>query len=190
MAPLGVDRPDRSPCDLAGLVPGSPLSTLAQRQARTLADIGWARPTTLIAILLGLVFAIGYSAFTFTNPLIGRNATELSLFKLAGAAVGVVGAVVEECVFRGYLISELERIKVSIPIQILVSGLAFGIIHVGFDLAGILITLVMGMVLATVYLIGKRSLTPCIISHIVINVLVEPWRLLFIITMYNRLVHG
>lgn len=102
----------------------------------------------------------------------------------------MVGAVVEECVFRGYLIGELERIRVSIPIQILVSGLAFGIIHVGFDLAGILMTLVMGMVLATVYFIGKRSLTPSIVGHVVINVLVEPWLLLFIITMYSRLGHG
>ena len=40
-------------------------------QGRDLADLGWGRPTTLPAILLGLVFAIGYSAFTFTNPLIG-----------------------------------------------------------------------------------------------------------------------
>ncbi len=159
-------------------------------QARTLTDIGWARPTTLTAILVGLVFAIGYSAFTFTNPLIGQNAAELSLFKLAGVAVGVVGAIVEECVFRGYVITELERIKVTIPAQILVSGVAFAVIHVGFDLAGMVITLVMGLVLATVYIIGKRSLTPSIISHVAINVLVEPWLLLFIITMYSRLGHG
>ncbi len=156
-------------------------------QGRSLKDIGWGKPTTLPAIALGIVFALGYVAYTLGNPLIGSNATEFSLFKLSGVVVGIVGAIVEECVFRGYLISELERIKVPIVVQILVSGISFGIIHIGFDWAGVLVTFVMGTVMATAYVIGKRSLMPSILSHALINILIEPWLLLFIITMYSRL---
>ncbi len=156
-------------------------------QGRSLSDIGWRGPTTLLAVLLGIVFAAAYSAYTLSNPLIGPHAGEISLFKLAGVAVGIIGAFVEECVFRGYIISELQHIKVSTLTQILVSGASFGLVHIGFDLAGVLITFVMGIVMATVYVIGKRSLTPSLISHAAINIVIEPWLLLFIVTMYGRL---
>lgn len=156
-------------------------------QGRSLKDIGWNRATTSPAVILGVVFALGYAAYTLSNPLIGPNATEISLFKLAGVVVGVIGAIVEECVFRGYIILELERIKVSTITQILVSGISFGIIHIGFDFVGVLLTFIMGIAMATAYVIGKRSLTPSIISHSIINIVIEPWLLLFIITMYSRL---
>jgi len=57
----------------------------------------------------------------------------------------------------------------------------------GFDLAGVVFTFVTGIVLAAVSIVGKRSLTPSIISHALINLLIEPWLLLFIVTMYARL---
>ncbi len=156
-------------------------------QARSLAAIGWARPTTIPAIMLGVIFALAYASYTLTNPLIKPNAAEISLFKLAGIFVGVAGAIIEESVFRGYLISELERIHVSTLVQILVSGASFAVIHIGFDWVGVFLTFIMGTVLATAYVIGKRSLTPSILSHATINILIEPWLLLFIITMYSRI---
>ena len=156
-------------------------------QGRSLKDIGWGRHTTVSAIVLGIAFALGYVFYTLNNPLIAANATELSLFKLAGIVVGIFGAITEECVFRGYLMTELEHVNVSPGIQILVSGASFAIIHVGFDIVGILLTFIMGMVMATAYAIGKRSLTPSLISHALINIIIEPWLLLFIITMYSRL---
>ncbi len=158
-----------------------------REQGRSLRDIGWNRPTTITALILGVIFALCYAFYTLLNPLIGPNAKEISLFKLAGVIVGVVGAIVEECVFRGYIITELERINVPTFTQILVSGVSFGIIHIGFDFIGILLTFIMGIVMATAYIIGKRSLTPSIISHALINIIIEPWLLLFIITMYSRL---
>ena len=158
-----------------------------RKQGRNLKDIGWRRTTTLPAVIIGVIFALGYAFFTLSNPLIGPNAKEISLFKLAGVVVGVVGAVVEESVFRGYLISELKAIKISTITQIIVSGVSFGIIHIGFDFLGVLLTFIMGIIMATVYVIGKRSLTPSIISHALINIIVEPWLLLFIVTMYSRL---
>jgi hypothetical protein len=40
------------------------------------------------------------------------------------------------------------------------------------------LTFVLGVALATTYVIGKRSLTPVIISHALIDILIEPWLLL------------
>jgi len=40
------------------------------------------------------------------------------------------------------------------------------------------LTFVLGVALATTYVIGKRSLTPVIISYALIAVLIEPWLLL------------
>ena len=39
-------------------------------------------------------------------------------------------------------------------------------------------TFVLGVALAITYAIGKRSLTPVIISHALIDVIIEPWLLL------------
>ncbi|MCX8024591.1 MAG: CPBP family glutamic-type intramembrane protease [Thermanaerothrix sp.] len=158
-----------------------------KKQGKNLKDIGWGRPTTLSAILLSTVFALVYAAYTLSNPLIGSHASEISLFKIAGVIVGIIGAVVEECVFRGYILFELEQMNLPTLVQILISGISFGIIHIGFDLIGVVLTLIMGMVMATAFVIGKRSLTPSILGHVLINILIEPWLLLFIVTMYGRL---
>jgi hypothetical protein len=57
-------------------------------QGRSLKDIGWSRPTTVLAIVLGIAFALGYAFYTLNNPLIADNASEVSLFKLSGIVVG------------------------------------------------------------------------------------------------------
>ncbi len=99
----------------------------------------------------------------------------------------MIGAIVEESVFRGYLISELRKLGVSTGAQIILSGASFGIIHAGFSFIGILFAFVLGIAMATAYVIGKHSLAPSVIGHTVVNILVEPWLLLFIVTMYARL---
>ena len=40
------------------------------------------------------------------------------------------------------------------------------------------LTFLLGIALAMTYVIGKRSLTPVIISHALIDVIIEPWLLL------------
>ena len=67
--------------------------------------------------------------------------------------------------------------------QVAVSGLTFGImfamwglpkasLHVALG-AGIAMT-VMGAGLALVYVVGDRSLAPCIVAHFLITVVIEP----------------
>ncbi len=158
-----------------------------RRDGRRLADIGWRRSTTVTAIVAGVVFGGAYAAYTLGIPAVGDNATEISLFKVLGVVVGVSGGVIEEIVFRGFVITELDRIGTPVPVQILVSGLTFAMIHAGFNISGIIVTFVMGLILATLFVVGKRSLTPVAISHGLINAVIEPWLLLFIITYYAEM---
>ena len=160
------------------------------KRGKTLSDLGWRTNTNATAIFLGITFSVGYVIWTFTNPLISQNAMEISFFKVFGIFVGAIGAIVEEMVFRGFVLTELLEAKVSTTIQIFISGLAFALIHIGFNITGIIITFIMGMALAVIYIVGRRSLTPVIISHVIINILIEPWLLLFIIGMYSKLFHA
>lgn len=67
------------------------------------------------------------------------------LFALAGAIAAPIG---EEVFFRGLLYNSLKR-RINIPVAIVLSGLAFALVHIG-PLA-IIIIFPMGMLLAYVY---------------------------------------
>lgn len=161
-----------------------------RRSGRTLADLGWKRPTTAAAIAAGALFGAAYAAYTLMIPEVRANATELSLFKVYGAAVGVIAGVVEEIVFRGFVMTELDGAGAPPWLQVLISGVTFAMIHIGFDFVGMLSTFVMGVILALVYLWGGRSLTPVAVGHGLINAVIEPWLLLFIIGYFSQAFGG
>jgi membrane protease YdiL (CAAX protease family) len=94
------------------------------------------------------VFGLAYAAYTLSNPAIGAHAAKLSPLKVWGAGVGCFGGVVEEIVFRGFVLTELDRIRTSVRLQVLVSGVVFGLLHAGFSPAGMMLTFVIGLVLA------------------------------------------
>ena len=72
-------------------------------------------------------------------------------------------------------------------IQIIVSGLAFGLVHITWGLfskekrflkGAFIATTFLGFGLAIVYLVGNRNIGPCIVSHSIINIIIEPWLML------------
>lgn len=158
-----------------------------RRQALSWKDLGWRQPTTSAALVLAIVVSLGYSAFTLLLPEVRQNALELSVFKLWGAAIGFVAAAIEEFYFRGFILTKLELRGTNRALQVLVSGITFGIVHPGFGLWGMLMTFLLGIALALIYLAGKRSLTGPILCHGLINVVIEPWLLLYMIELYARM---
>jgi membrane protease YdiL (CAAX protease family) len=69
----------------------------------------------------------------------------------------------------------------SVVLQVIISGLAFGVIHLMWGLknmkAGVnafISTSILGAALAIVYLVSGRSLAPCIVAHFIITALIEP----------------
>ena len=175
---------------LAELVVALVLSLWIRRQSIRSSDIGFIRPSRLATMVPALLFAVLYATWTLTIPEVRSNALELSSFKLWGAAVSVFAAVVEEAVFRGFLMNELARAGNSPTVQVMVSAVGFALVHLGFGLWGIMCTSIMGAVLAIAYLWNGRSLAAPIVAHCLINLIIEPWLLLYVITYYANMFNG
>jgi hypothetical protein len=71
-----------------------------------------------------------------------------------------------------------------IALQIAISALAFGAVHAIWGVAGgnlraalstMLVTGALGAALAVVYIVGGRSVAPCVAAHMATNLLLEPW---------------
>jgi len=134
-----------------------------------------------------LFVTVSYVAYTFkVIPLVYKMQRELSLFKLVGI-LSVVGGILEEVVFRRWLMDFLMGLEYGFAIQIIISGIAFGLAHIMWGLFGkekkflkgaFISTTFLGFALALVYLISNRNIVPCIVAHSLINIVIEPWLLL------------
>jgi membrane protease YdiL (CAAX protease family) len=136
--------------------------------------------TVVITILLVLLYLSG--------PLRGHVLwNDWSAFRIYNALVaGVVAGFVEEVVFRGYIMTELAEARTAPAVQVLLSGLLFGLAHTGWGLFsghvnwGMLVgavggTMILGWIYAGLYLFSRRSLWPVIVSHGVLDLIIEPW---------------
>jgi membrane protease YdiL (CAAX protease family) len=157
---------------------------LLHRRGSSLRDLGWRQPTRWGAIALGIGIAIVYGAFTALNPHVGAHLLEFSWLKLLAIGAAVVAGMVEETIFRGYVMTTLGRMGYGLVVQVMLSGLFFALVHFYAFAAPLNVllvqglTFVLGVALAITYVTGKRSLTPVITSHALIDVIIEPWILL------------
>ena len=155
-------------------------------------ELGWGRVTSRGALALGVLVAMLYSGFTALNPRIGPHLLDISALKLLAIVAALAAGVVEETIFRGYVMTALARMGYGRAIQVLVSGASFAFAHLyGFTNPVALLvtqglTFVLGAALAATYLVGKRSLTPVIIAHALVDLIVEPWLLLSFFTPPGR----
>jgi membrane protease YdiL (CAAX protease family) len=160
----------------------------------SLADLGWGKPTSLLAIVLGIVFGLAWlslSLFGASHALKGKagiSLTEINLFRLAIALLGVIISAGEEIIMRGFVMNELNRAAVPVWLQIIISGLGFALYHsVGnFSLQSLIPSFVFSAVLAVIFVVGRRSLTPSIIGHGIVNFFGEPYLAMMILTVYAR----
>ena len=120
-------------------------------------------------------------------PLVLVKQKEFSLFKLIGILAALIGGIVEEVFFRRWLMDMLMARSVGLFLQIIISGVSFGLAHtswillkgdIKFTFPAILSTSVLGILLAIIYLLGGRNLGPCIFAHVLINIIIEPWLML------------
>ena len=138
--------------------------------------------------IFAMFLAIAYVVYTFrVIPFVRAMQHEISFLKLVGIVSAIVGGIVEEAVFRRWLMDYLMYAGVGSVIQVASSGVIFGLAHTSWLLAkgelrfafpAILSTAVLGALLATIYLLGGRNLGPCIFAHVLINIVIEPWLLL------------
>jgi membrane protease YdiL (CAAX protease family) len=153
-------------------------------------DLGFERGTwaPLHAWFTALLFAGAYITYTFrVLPFVREHWREISLFKLIGVPAAFASGIMEEVVFRRWLMDTALSHGIGSAGQVLVSGIIFGLFHLAwhafsadrrFSFYGAASTMVAGAALAMIYLIGDRNLGPCIAAHMLINLVVEPWLVL------------
>jgi len=141
-----------------------------------------------LAWILATMTAIAYVLYTMkVLPLVFAKQKEISWFKLLGILSALVGGIVEEVFFRRWIMDMLMARGVDPILQVLISGIVFGLAHTSwmlvrgdfkFSLPAILSTSVLGIILAIIYIVGGRNLGPCIVAHVFINMIIEPWLML------------
>lgn len=153
---------------------------------RFLRDLGFASgpPGTLLAWSLGLVVAGLYATYAVRNiPLVHEHWRAVSLFKLLGIFVAVAAALVEEAFFRRLLMDWLMRAGWPAVVQVVASGLVFGLAHgiwgimtgrVSVGIGTMIATGTLGTALGLVYVVGDRSLAPVIVAHFVVTATIQP----------------
>jgi hypothetical protein len=107
--------------------------------------------------------------------------------RFVALAESFVTGVFEEVFFRRFVMDWALQQGTSAGVQIALSAIVFGLAHGcwGFftgnfraGAAASIATGVLGASLGIVYIVGGRSLLPCIAAHIAINLLMEPWLIL------------
>ncbi len=158
-----------------------------RRHGKSLTEIGWRKPTSPLVIALAIIGATIYILLALTSPSlhISNHIKEIGPLKIWGASVGLLAAFVEEIIFRGYLITELQRKGFSTQKQVITSGLVFGLAHLSFSPIGVLYASALGIFLGFIYIVGRRSLTAPIICHGIINIALEPWLILGVLNLFS-----
>jgi membrane protease YdiL (CAAX protease family) len=111
--------------------------------------------------LANLLHEIGFSAPARQAPFLAVSGLKQML--LAVVIVTVV-AIVEETVFRGYLMLRFETVSASRAVAVIVSSLVFSLGHGYEGIAGAITVFLLGVVFALIYL-WRRSLIAPIVIH-------------------------
>ncbi len=139
---------------------------------------------TLPAWCMALVIAAVYSAYSVRNiPLVREHWRAISFFKFLGLLVAFAAALVEEAFFRRMIMDGLMRAGWSAGVQVIASGLVFGLAHASWGLmtghivAGVgamIATGTLGTALGLVYVVGDRCLAPVIVAHFIVTATIQP----------------
>jgi len=151
----------------------------------------FAKPATAEAWAAAAVLMVLYAGYSASaSPIIRRHMVSPSRWsgfaavRLFAIPMALVSGFFEEAFFRKMLMDVAMNHGATVSAQIALSAVAFGAVHavwgvIGGNLRGalgaMLATGVLGAALAAVYLLGGRSIGPCIAAHAAINLLLEPW---------------
>ncbi len=162
---------------IAGVMPVY-LYCLVRRQS--FADLGFNRRGTALAWAVVLLAQAGLIWFDSTLGPVGKAPGFLSPYALmASALVGPCAAFAEETFFRGFLMDALRRGGFGPLLQCVISGIFFGLAHFSY-VAGPggwsipVFTGALGVFWSFVYVLGKRSLWPTIVAHIINDAVLIP----------------
>ncbi len=101
---------------------------------------------------------------------------------VAALATGITAGFCEEVLFRGLLMNDFRKAGYGNAAQVIFPGISFGFSHLGYTVhgfwagVGIMVpTAILGMIWGTAYLLGKRSLLPCVVAHFLNDATALSW---------------
>lgn len=157
-------------------------------RGRSLGDLGLEQNSPLRGWILAAVMTALYVWLVFVSALRNQSGMgELSAFHICTSlAAGLSAGIVEEVFFRGFIMNQLKWSGFGPTVQVAMSGIYFGVAHVGWGLlsakpqvnmavGAMVTTSFLGVLYALVYLSSRRSLLPVIVGHTVMDILIEPW---------------
>ncbi len=139
---------------------------------------GWSWLLSAVIVLLYVTYTVKFV------PFVGKNMFVFSWLKAISIISTIVLGIFEELWFRKILMDWLLSFEYGFIIQVLVSGLVFGVAHTLWVLNGgqlkialpvIFSTSMLGFLLAILYIVGDRNLIFPIAAHVTINLFIEPW---------------
>jgi hypothetical protein len=159
---------------------------LAGREPRFVSNLGFAAGPrgNLWAWFLAALLAFAYAFFSIQRiPEVAHYWNVLSWLKALAIVAAIAAGIVEEAVFRRLVMDGVSRSGGNALVQIAASAAAFGVAHGTWGLLGgslhaalgaAIATTVLGAGLGVIYVVGGRSLAPCIFAHFVIDAVIEP----------------
>lgn len=156
------------------LLIGSIIALVRYWETRSLSSIGIRNPTPR-TIGLGVGgFVIGFVTFIFTTPLVAMldlKTAQSGVTALSGLPAWVLlfaaltGTVVEELLFRGYLLERVGELTGNLWVGVLVSGVIFSFIF--FPVGGLGMVLQIGAwtVVVTAVYVNTRNLSASLLMH-------------------------
>ena len=169
-------------------------------QGQSLPDLGFGKSSPLRGWIASAVITFLYVWVVLGSAIKGHAPlAEVSAFHLYGSLVaGLSAGIVEECFFRGFVMNQLRGAGFGSSIQVVASGLLFGVAHVGWGLVSkhpdwhaaigaMVATGILGVFFALTYVISRRSLMPVIFGHAIMDLLIEPW--LVLVTIAGTTAH-
>jgi uncharacterized membrane-anchored protein YitT (DUF2179 family) len=155
------------------------------KRSNVLAFYGLREPNADIAMasLAGVALALLYIAYCSRIPPVRAWLFRAHPLKLLALILAALAATLEELVFRKYVMDWLAGAGVGEILQVAASGVSFGAMHVVWGglnrtwntaIGSVVATTLLGLGLAVIYLLGGRSLAPCVLSHFLVTALIEP----------------
>ena len=139
---------------------------------------GWRIALSIAALDIVVLYAVYID--------VGPRIFELSRFSIAMSVVPAIDGFTQEIVFRGYLLLRMAEAGFGRFAQIIVSGLAFSLLHWGYGqgvdgggiwdlLQPVLGTFGLGAAFAFAVQESRYRLLPVVIAHVLIILAVQPW---------------
>ena len=160
------------------------LATALLRYASTPPGTPFAWGLAVLVTAAYAAYAASASPFIRDHMLRPGRWRPYAWIRIVAVPMALISGFFEEAFFRKMLMDLAAHHGAVAPLQIVLSALAFGAVHAVWGVFGgnfrgalgaMLATSGLGAALGIVYVLGGRSIGPCIAAHVAINLLIEPW---------------